>query len=65
MKSWPLRKIQHDLRLCASEPVDGLVIIPYDKKVIGRGCQQLYHIILDLVNILEFIYKYIPETLLP
>ena len=57
--------MEHDLRLCPSERVDGLVIIPHDKEVILGRCQQLYNVILKLIDVLELIHKHIPELILP
>ena len=58
-------KIQHDLRSCASEMIDRLVIISHNKKIILRFCKKLYDIILQLVDVLKLIDKNILEFILP
>ena len=58
-------KLHHNAWLCPPEPIDGLVIIPYDKQIVFRRRKHADHVILGLVHILEFIHQYIAELLLP
>ena len=60
-----LREIQHDLRTGAPEMINGLVVVPHDKKIVLRLCQQTDDIILKLIDVLKFIHQDITEFLLP
>ena len=50
-----LLKSQHDLRPGSPEPVYGLVVVAHDKQVVLRQGHHADHLILDAVDILEFI----------
>ena len=60
-----LHKFLHDSRLCPSESIHWLIIIPYHKQIVLRRRQHPYHIILCLIHILKFIYKNILKFFLP
>ena len=60
-----LLHIKHQLRLCSTESVNGLIIIPNYKQIVSRCCKHPDHFILHTVDILEFIDQDILETLLP
>ena len=45
--------------------INGLVVVPHDKKIVLRLCQQTDDIILKLIDVLKFIHQDIAEFLLP
>ena len=60
-----LLKMQHDLRLRAPEAVDGLIVVPHDKKIVLRGRQHPHDVILELVDVLKLIHQDVAEFSLP
>ena len=60
-----LCEIQHDLRSCSTEMIDGLIIIPHDKQIILRLRKKLHDVILKLVDILKLIDQDILKFILP
>ena len=59
-----VRKMQHNLRLCAPETVDGLIVVPHDKEMILRRRDLPYKTILQRRDILKFINQQIAVSAL-
>ena len=57
--------MQHKLRSCPTETIDGLVVIPHDKQIIFRCCKHFNNIKLYLVNVLKLINKDVLKLSLP
>ena len=60
-----LLEMQHNFRLRAPEPIDGLVVVAHDEQIILRRGQHPHDIVLELVDILKLIHQNIPELPLP
>ena len=60
-----LLKVQHNLRTRTPKMVDGLVIVSHDEQVFSGFRQKSYHIVLNWIDILKFVYQYIGKPLLP
>ena len=58
-------KVQHDLWLGATEMINRLIIVSHYEQVIPGLCQHPYNIILEMVDILKFIYHNVLEFVLP
>ena len=58
-------KAQHDLRLRAAKPVDGLVIIAHNKQIVPGRCQHPDYLILYPVDVLKFIDQDVLVLILP
>ena len=58
-------KTKHYTGTGTSESIYGLIIIPYDKKIIKRKCKHLNDFVLHRIDILKFINEYVFKSVSP